>query len=155
MLKILPLKAGTLTPELSTARFTLLLSIGLVAFYNGSLWSAVLGLPYGRSLWDVLFLASLLLFLVLLLNLLLSLIAFKHVLKPVSILILMTTAVAAYFMDSYGVMLDHTMIRNVMETDTAEVFDLINGSLLLHVALLGVLPALFVYRARIRHRSWT
>ena len=155
MLKILPLKAGTLTPELSTARFTLLLSIGLVAFYNGSLWSAVLGLPYGRSLWDVLFLASLLLFLVLLLNLLLSLIAFKHVLKPVSILILMTTAVAAYFMDSYGVMLDHTMIRNVMETDTAEVFDLINGSLLLHVALLGVLPALFVYRARIRYRSWT
>lgn len=154
MPKTLHFKTDPPNPGLSTARFTLLLVIALVALYNRTLWSEVLSLPYESSLWNAFFLASFFVFLVALLNLLLSLVAFKYVLKPLTILILMATAFAAYFMDSYGVMIDHTMIQNVMETHPGEAFELLNGRTLLYVGLLGVVPSLLVFRARIRYRPW-
>lgn len=154
MTKPLYLKTDLPNPGLSTTRFTLLLVIGLVALYNRPLWSEVLGLPYAPSLWNALFLASFFVFLVALLNLLFSLVAFRYVLKPLTVLILMATAFATYFMDSYGVMIDHTMIQNVAETHPGEAFELLNGRMLLYVGLLGVLPALLVYRAHIHYRPW-
>jgi lipid A ethanolaminephosphotransferase len=45
------------------------------------------------------------------------------------------------------------MMRNVLETDAAEVGGLVNGSMLLHDVLLGVLPAALAWSARWREAS--
>lgn len=140
-------------PRLGPVAFTLLLAVVLVSFYNRPLWSALLEL-YEPTPANLLLLASFALFLVAILNLLLSLVAVRFLLKPVAVLLLGGSAVAGHFMTSYGVMIDHTMIQNAAETHAAETLELLNGDLVLHLLLWGVLPALAVMRLRISYRPW-
>ncbi len=44
-------------------------------------------------------------------------------------------AFGAYFMSEYGAIMNQEMMRNVLQTDRAEVDALMNGDLGLHVAL--------------------
>jgi len=46
-------------------------------------------------------------------------------------------------MDSYGVVIDYKMINNIFETQTEEVYDLINLGLLLELFIFGILPAFY------------
>jgi lipid A ethanolaminephosphotransferase len=61
-------------------------------------------------------------------------------------LLFVIAALGAYFTSTYGAHLDREMMRNVFETDPAEVRDLINLRLILQFALLGLLPAVLVWR---------
>jgi lipid A ethanolaminephosphotransferase len=56
-------------------------------------------------------------------------------------------------MVNYGVFIDTNMIYNVAETDYAETGELLNSGLLLHVALMGILPAFVIYKTDIRYYS--
>ena len=78
----------------------------------------------------------------------------KRTTKPVLIGILLLSSLAAYFMDSYGVIINDEMIRNAALTHTAEVRDLLNVKLLAYVILLGVIPVLAVHKVPIRWRGW-
>lgn len=57
-------------------------------------------------------------------------------------------------MDSYGVVIDDTMIDNLVKTDAAESLDLLSLKLALYFLFLGVLPSLFVYKANIDYQSF-
>lgn len=74
--------------------------------------------------------------------------------KPVLILFLLLTSLAAYFMDSYGVIINDEMLRNAAQTNAAETLDLMTAKLLAYVACLGILPALLVARIPLRWRGW-
>lgn len=86
--------------------------------------------------------------------LLLSLLVFHRVFKPILIVLLMATAASAYFMDSYHSVIDESMLTNVMKTDQAEAMDLFSVKLLAYLLLLGVLPSIWIYRARIEKVVW-
>ena len=126
----------------------LLLALGVsclfVLFYNGQLWSAVLGWWPGRSLRDISFLASIGLFLAIAFNLVLQPFAFPRLLKPVLVLLVLAAAGVSWFASAYGALMDRSMIANVIETDAREVGDLLNFRFLLHMVLFGLLPALLV-----------
>ncbi len=129
-------------------------SVGLALFFtlfaNSSFWGTLAAIFNGPSPGNIAFFCSVFFTLVALLTMLISFLSFCYVLKPAVVLLLITAALAGYFMDSYGVMLDRKMIQNVVETDPAEVFELLNGSLFYHLALLGVLPSVFLWRTEIR-----
>lgn len=55
--------------------------------------------------------------------------------------LLLVSALAAHFVDGWGVLVDKSMIRNVLQTDVGEAGDLVTVSLVLDVLLRGVLPA--------------
>jgi lipid A ethanolaminephosphotransferase len=57
-------------------------------------------------------------------------------------------------MDTYGVVIDASMIQNLMETDVNEATELFNAKLFLHIFFLGVLPAVWVYRSEIQYRPF-
>lgn len=80
---------------------------------------------------------------------LLSLVGWPYLLKPALMLVLIAAAAAAYFMDSYGIVIDDGMLRNVLETDYRETAGLWNVRLVLRVGLTGVLPALAVAWTRV------
>lgn len=84
---------------------------------------------------------------------LLSLVGFKYLFKPFSILFIIIAASISYFMSAYGVIIDADMIQNVVETDVKEVFELINLRLLTHIGFLGLLPAILIYRHPIHYHS--
>ncbi len=82
----------------------------------------------------------------------LSLFCFRPTIKPILIILLLITSQAAYYMDTYNVIIDDLMITNVFETDTREVGDLISISMLMYLFFLGILPSIVVYRARLTYR---
>lgn len=86
--------------------------------------------------------------------LVLGLLCFKRSTKPVLITILLLSALAAYFMDNYGVIISDDMLRNVAHTNPAEALDLFSLKLLIYLGLLGVAPALAVAWVPVRWRGW-
>jgi len=56
-------------------------------------------------------------------------------------------------MDSYGVVIDDTMIDNLVKTDVAEALDLISIKLGLYLFFLGILPSVYIYKAEIKYQA--
>jgi lipid A ethanolaminephosphotransferase len=86
--------------------------------------------------------------------LVLSLLVFHRIQKLMLIVLLMSTAASAYFMDSYHSVIDESMLINIMKTDHAEAMDLFSFKLLGYLLLLGLLPSIWVYRAQIEKVVW-
>ncbi|HEC16714.1 MAG TPA: phosphoethanolamine--lipid A transferase [Sedimenticola sp.] len=144
-----------LKPRLSTTELTLVIALFLLLFDNAPFWRASLKVLHGISVENIGFVASLFIVLLLLFNLLLSLVCFKYIFKPLVVGLLVSASVARYFMDAYGVMLDRTMVQNVMQTDYAETFELLNLQMLCYLLSLGFLPSIFVLRAETQYKSFT
>ncbi|WP_422777310.1 phosphoethanolamine transferase [Pseudomonas mediterranea] len=87
-------------------------------------------------------------------NLVLTLLAFRPVLKPVLMLMFLISAGVAYFMAQYGVLIDVGMLRNFAETNATEVRDLLSLKLFAYLGLLGVLPSWLLFKTPIKYRSW-
>lgn len=82
-------------------------------------------------------------------GLMLIVVAVSSCLLPIrwvlSLLIVLTMG-AGYFSDNYGVVLDTTMIQNILETDLNESRDLATNSFFLRAFLFGLLPILVLWR---------
>ncbi|MFY0057128.1 DUF1705 domain-containing protein, partial [Acinetobacter baumannii] len=52
--------------------------------------------------------------------------------------------------DRYGIAIDRSMVQNVFETDAVESSELLDAGLLAWLLFAGVLPAMWVIRARLR-----
>ncbi|MFC3531780.1 phosphoethanolamine transferase [Vogesella facilis] len=85
-------------------------------------------------------------------NLLLLLLVWPRIGRPLLTVLFVTTAAVSYFMSQYGVLIDTNMVRNAMQTDGAEVRDLITLKMVLTVLLLGGLPSLWLWQAPLSFR---
>ncbi len=137
----------------STSVVILVTSIFLVVFNNITFYKNVLEV-YPLNLQNSIFLFSLGVVLASVLTLLFSLVNSKYTLKPVIITALLTSAFLNYFMVTYNLVIDDDMIRNSIQTDTAEAFDLITTNMFLYLLFLGVLPSFVVYKLNIEHKSF-
>ena len=88
--------------------------------------------------------------LVALLAALLGLLAWRATLKPALTLLLVASAIGTHFMFTYHVVLDTTMVTNVLQTNPGEARDLIGLRFFATVLLLGLLPAVWVWRPPVR-----
>jgi lipid A ethanolaminephosphotransferase len=77
---------------------------------------------------------------------LLSLLAWRWTLKPAITLFLLAGAFGTYFMLSYGVVIDTPMMVNALQTNPREVGNLVSWRMLGYVLVLGVLPAVWLWR---------
>ncbi len=77
---------------------------------------------------------------------LLSLVAWRPWFKIAATVLLLTAAALAYFIGSYGTIIDPTMIVNVLQTDSREAGDLLSLRLAASLLVLGVLPSLWLWR---------
>ncbi|AZZ74917.1 phosphoethanolamine transferase [Pseudomonas sp. RU47] len=87
-------------------------------------------------------------------NIVLTVLAFRPLLKPLLTLIFLISAGVAYFMSQYGVMIDAGMFRNFAETNATEVRDLLSLKLFAYILLLGVLPSWILWKLPINYRRW-
>jgi lipid A ethanolaminephosphotransferase len=102
---------------------------------------------------NIAFLSSLFIVFTGALVILLSLVCFRQTTKPILILLLLLSSFAAYFMDSYGTVINADMLNNALQTDTAEAFDLLSWKMGLYFGLLGLLPSFIIAGVRIKHPS--
>jgi lipid A ethanolaminephosphotransferase len=70
-------------------------------------------------------------------------------LKPWWVLVFLCNALALYFINTYQVTLDKTMMGNVFGTDPGEATDLFHPKLLAYIVLLGLLPSLLVLKIQL------
>ena len=149
----------TLSSDAPTGRhpltLTLWATLWLVTLANLPLWRQLWQLPEISGLRGLAFGLGFALVIGALTQLLLSLLNWRGLLKPVLTLFLISAASGAYFMWSYGIVIDPNMIVNVMHTDPREAADLLNWRLLLTLGLLGVLPAWWLWRQPVRPLGWT
>lgn len=120
-----------------------------VAAANFSFLSSLLQV-YPLTFENAGFLVSVLLGFTALIVFVLALFCHRYTMKPIMISLLIASAFAAYFMDSYHVILDEQMIGNIFTTDTREAVDLLSPTMALYVVLIGLLPSWLVYRTRIQ-----
>lgn len=143
------LKIKAIRPE----RLTLLVSLFFLAAFNMPLWQHLQAVT--NSDWQgVLLRGSFALLLLAAFNLLLTLMAFRWVFKPALSLLLLGGAGAAYFMNQYGVLIDKEMLRNTVQTNPAEAFDLLSVKLAAYLLLLGALPTWLLWQTPVNYRVW-
>ena len=85
---------------------------------------------------------------------LLALVCNRHTVKPVLTVLITGTAFATHYMQSFGVYLDPSMMRNVLRTDLAEARELMSWTLLAHLLLYALVPLLLLWRVRLVQRRW-
>jgi len=85
--------------------------------------------------------------------LVLSIFAWGRLFRPVIVLALLVTAGAAYFIDSFGIVIDPSMMRNALRTHWGEARELL-GLRLAGALLLAALPAWWLVRRPPVARTW-
>jgi len=83
----------------------------------------------------------------------LSLISFKYIQKPFIIFIFIISSLSSYFMNTYNIVIDDTMIQNILQTNMSESMDLLSMKQLLYFIILGLIPSYFIYKTTFIEQS--
>lgn len=139
--------------HLSQVKLILYSSVIFTLFYNFSFFKNVIN-TYGFSGLNIIYILSTAVLLVSLIAFIISIFSSKYTTKPILITLFIISAFTAYFMDSYGVVIDTEMIRNSLQTNLNESLDLLSFKLVLYVVFLAILPTYFVYKVKINYKSF-
>ena len=120
----------------------LVLAVWLTTAGNLPLWITVWQLPETQGFKALTTMASLMLILLSMVSWLLLFLVWPKWLKPAGLVFMAVVTSSSYFMLTYNVVIDASMIANVVHTDAREVRDLLSwrmlGALLLGVVLPGI-----------------
>ena len=122
-------------------RYCLLVALLLTTAYNVTFAKAVqTSLPQGNAVFVVK-----LLFLLLFLHwFFISLFSLNRLTQWVAATLVLVAAIAVYFENEYGIIIDKSMLQNAVETDVAEVSGLLNSKFFFYLVFYGLLPAGFL-----------
>lgn len=73
--------------------------------------------------------------------------------KPIAAVLILTAAAANYYEQTFGILIDREMVRNIFETTGTESRHLITVAAVSKILLTGVLPALLVFWPRVKRVS--
>jgi lipid A ethanolaminephosphotransferase len=135
--------------RVSSESMLLALALFWAAVANGPFFSAALA---GGADWG--FAAALFVALAALNFLLLGLIAHRRWLKPLLALLIAATALAGHYMRHYQVVLDPTMLRNVLHTNWHEAHEMIGPAMLPYLLLAAGLPLALLWNVQPTPRRW-
>jgi lipid A ethanolaminephosphotransferase len=141
-------------PRLRIETLVVLVTIYLVAFGNFPWWRAVLaGRPVAApESWA--FAACTFVALVAAHFALLVMTVSRWTVRPVLSLAVVVTALAAYYMDRYGVLLDPTMLRNIVRTDPREAREFVTAAVFLRTVAWAALPLGLIWWVQLNHRPF-
>ena len=129
----------------------LVLALWLSSAGNLPLWRAMWALTDAHGLRTWLGLVGFALIVLSATAVLLSLLVWPRWRKPAGVVLLMVAAANSYFMITYGVVIDPTMMANTVQTDVREVRDLLSWNMLLVLALGVVLPGWWWWRQPVQN----
>lgn len=131
----------------------LLAAFWLTSLGNLALWLELKKLPESNDLQALWFALSFATLIFALICMILSLFNWRWLLKPVISLFLIAAALGAYFMLSYGVVIDSTMIENALQTDFRETRDLLSWKMMTMLGVIALLPISLLWRIRVKRLS--
>lgn len=139
--------------SISQYKLIIFTALFFAVFYNISFFKNVVEV-YSFDSSNFYYIASIAILLISFIVFLFTLLSSKFTTKPILIVTLLVSSFTAYFMDTYHVVIDDSMIRNSLQTDLNESADLFSLKLVLYVFFLGLLPAYFVYKTKIEYKPF-
>lgn len=130
---------------------TFLTSLYLGTVLNFSFYSQLAAIFKEMATVHPVFIISIPFFVVFTLNLALNLLNWRYVIKPVIILLLMSSAAVSYAMIKYSVVFDRDMIQNIFETNATEAHAYINASSITAFALFVIPPVFLLLNTKIQY----
>lgn len=142
--------------NLKITHFALLMSFLNLVFFHFSFYSFVFqNLDY-KSLNGIVIIISLVIIMLVanafVFYLLFSLSPFVG--KPLLITFFIINSVAVYFTNIYGVIIDKSMIGNILNTNYDESSSFFSFKLILYVIFLGIIPAIYIIKIKIINVVW-
>lgn len=134
--------------EINLNYLIIIVALYLVITANVGFFTQVLNIyPFSANIGLILSLTGLLFGLM---WLVLQLLCYRPIAKPVLIALLVIAAICGYFTDGYGTIFDRNMLINSLQTDQAEAMGLMTQSLFIRVFILGVIPAIIIAKLNIK-----
>jgi len=125
----------------------------IVCFDNGPFWASVSQASDADShRFGILLTMFALVFCTL--NVVLALAFGRRLFKLLGCALLVSAAVVGFYMSKYGVLVDASMIRSVVDTDFGEASPLLTRAFFLHLLLFGVIPAAVLARVNLGTPPW-
>jgi lipid A ethanolaminephosphotransferase len=140
---------GVHAPVLSPVMLNLVVCAYLMALCNATFWGHLFRVLEGRTFPALIFAGAMFA----LLMLVVTLAAVRRAQKPVLVAMVLLAAVASFYADTMGVVIDRDMIQNAMTTTVTESRHLITPVFLGHVAAFGLLPSALILWVRVRRAS--
>ncbi len=78
-----------------------------------------------------------------------ALVSYRYTLKPLSIFIIIASGISTYFIHTYDVAVERSMILNIAYTNPTESWTLMSWNMLPYIAFLIILPIYIVIKTRI------
>lgn len=128
----------------------LVLALWLTTAGNLPMWLTVWQLPETQGFKALTTLGSLILILLSMVTWLLLMVVWPKWLKPAGLVFMAVVTSSSYFMLTYRVVIDPSMIANVVQTDVREVRDLLSWSMLGALLLGVVLPGIWWWRQPVK-----
>ncbi len=129
----------------------LLVSLLFVLFYNYTFFIQLIS-AYTHV--NIIFVISIGIVLFAVTGLLLSLLCYRYTTKFILLLFIWIAAITAYYMHSYNIVIDRTMIQNIVQTNIKEAKDLLTWTMLVYIIFLAVVPSIFILRIKIIHKKF-
>jgi len=140
-------------PHIRSSFLPLAAASFLVLIYNISFWKSFMAATGGFRVSNLLVYLGSALLLVFIFSGILALVNFRRIFKPVVIALLLLSSMTAYFMSQYGIVIDASMVQNVVETDVREAGELFSWKMVQSVVLFGLIPSWLVWRLPVRYGS--
>jgi len=137
----------------SQYKLIILSAIFFALFYNFSFFKNVTA-TYSFEGMNIIYIFSTAILLISFIIFLFTLLASKYTTKPILILTFVMSAFTAYFMDTYHIVIDDSMIRNTLQTNLSESSDLFSFKLLGYIFVLAIIPSYFIYKIKIEYKSF-
>ncbi|MEO6348677.1 MAG: phosphoethanolamine transferase domain-containing protein, partial [Aquaticitalea sp.] len=140
-----------MSKKIELSYFALLFSFINLILYHYPFYQFVCGNIDVKNFNGILLLVSLTISAILLNALVFYIVLFllRFVGKWLLALFFIINAIAVYFVNTYGVIIDETMIGNVLNTDYEETSSFLSFGLLVYIILLGVLPSILIFKIKV------
>jgi lipid A ethanolaminephosphotransferase len=139
-----------MSKEIKASYFALLFSFINLVLYHYPFFKFVFGTIDVKSLNGILLLISLIIAAILANAFFFYLVLFllRKVGKWLMALFFIINAIAVYFVNTYGVIIDETMIGNVLNTNYEESSSFFSFGLVLYVILIGIIPSILLFKIK-------
>lgn len=140
-----------LKTELRTTHFVLLMSLLNFLFFHFPFYAYVFNHIDYKSLSSMVLIVSLVVLMLVTNAFVFYLLFFlsRIVGKSLLVLFFVLSAVAVYFVNTYGVIIDESMIGNVLNTNYQEASSFFSVKLILYIVVLGIIPAIYIIKVKI------
>ena len=137
--------------QLTITHFALLMSLLNFLLFHSPFYAFVFENVDYKNLNGIVLIASLIILMLLVNSFVFYLIFFlsRFVGKFLLVLFFIINAIAVYFINTYSVIIDESMIGNVLNTNYQESSSFFSIKLILYIILLGFIPSIYIIKVKI------